>query len=231
MTPTKTSRIMSNVFRKTSTCPRFLFQSSGFLPYDNKFSLPASRKKTTKCKWQLYGGFTVCSCCSAENIPICPINVPARCPVTNTFLHRCYQDVLFSIIGLDKYSDSNKLSSMYRLSLFIISCSFCCSKTHCAFSFFWCLCCSTQKHLASVGGLKMKERGKDNNTINQACQRKCERGKKENKRRKFNTQPGGPHGVSNCVIKYVTGSVDASVEAWSLCHYCMKSVPLLCRRM
>lgn len=51
------------------------------------------------------------------------------------------------------------------------------------------------------------------------------------KRGKFNTQPGGSHGVSNCVIKYVTGSVDVSAEAWSLCHYCMKSMLLLCRRL
>lgn len=94
-------------------------------------------------------------------------------------------------------------------------------------------CCFSQKHLASVGGLKMKERGKDNNTINQACQRKCG-GKRKyiiKKRGKFNTQPGGSHGVSNCVIKYVTGSVDVSAEAWSLCHYCMKSMLLLCRRL
>lgn len=36
-------------------------------------------------------------------------------------------------------------------------------------------------------------------------------------RGKFNTQPEGPRGVSNCVIKYVTGSLDVSVEAERLC--------------
>ena len=42
-------------------------------------------------------------------------------------------------------------------------------------------------------------------------------------RGKFNTQPEGPRGVSNCVIKYVTGSRDVSAEAWSLCYYCAKA--------
>lgn len=40
---------------------------------------------------------------------------------------------------------------------------------------------------------------------------------------KFNTQPEGPRAVSNCVIKYVTGSLDVSVEAWSLCYYCAEA--------
>lgn len=47
--------------------------------------------------------------------------------------------------------------------------------------------------------------------------------RKKKKRGKFNTQPEGPRGVSNCVIKYVTGSLDVSVEAWSLCYYCAKA--------
>lgn len=54
---------------------------------------------------------------------------------------------------------------------------------------------------------------------NKPCTPKKERGEKK-KREKFNTQPEGPRGVSNCVIKYVTGSLDVSVEAWSLCYYC-----------
>lgn len=51
-----------------------------------------------------------------------------------------------------------------------------------------------------------------------STQKKMKRGEK--KRGKFNTQPEGPRGVSNCVIKYVTGSLDVSVEAWSRCYYC-----------
>lgn len=54
-----------------------------------------------------------------------------------------------------------------------------------------------------------------------STQKKKEEGEK--KGGKFNTQPEGPCGVSNCVIKYVTGSLDVSVEAWSLCHYCAEA--------
>lgn len=38
-----------------------------------------------------------------------------------------------------------------------------------------------------------------------------EEGRKEN----LTHNPGAHGGVSNCVIKYVTGSLDAAVEAWS----------------
>ena len=64
-----------------------------------------------------------------------------------------------TFIELDKYSDldTNKLSSIYQLSLYNISCLFPCFMTHCMFSFFRCLCFSSQKHFASAGGLKMKE--------------------------------------------------------------------------
>lgn len=39
----------------------------------------------------------------------------------------------------------------------------------------------------------------------------------------FYTQPRGPRGVSNCVIKYVTGSKDVSAEAWSPWYYCAEA--------
>lgn len=70
---------------------------------------------------------------------------------------------------------------------------------------------STQKHLASAGGLKMKE-GQRQQHNKPSTPKKDRRGGGV---REFNTQPEGPRGVSNCVIKYVTGSLDASVEAWS----------------
>lgn len=40
------------------------------------------------------------------------------------------------------------------------------------------------------------------------------KGRKEN----LTHNPGAHGGVSNCVIKYVTGSLDAAVEAWSRCR-------------
>lgn len=87
------------------------------------------------------------------------------------------------------------------------------------------------KTFSLSGGIKNERKGQRQQHNKPSMPKKMWRKKYIYKRGKFNTQPGGSHGVSNCVIKYVTGSVDVSVEAWSLCHYCMKSMLLLCRRM
>ena len=80
-------------------------------------------------------------------------------------------------------------------------------------------------HCASAGGLKMKKGQRQQH--NKPGTPKKERWGKKRKRRErggeFNTQPEGPRGVSNCVIKYVTGSLDVSAEAWSLCYYCAEA--------
>lgn len=52
-------------------------------------------------------------------------------------LHRCHQDALSYLTALDKHGDHNELSSVFRLSLFIVLCFVACFMTHhmCFFSF------------------------------------------------------------------------------------------------
>lgn len=150
----------------------------------------------------------------------------AACIVLLSYLLICFCTAAAKMysctfIVLDKYSDldTNKLSSIYRPSLCNISCLFPCFMTHCMFSFFRCLCFSSQKHFCLSRGIKNERGAKTTTQWTKHAKERVE-GKK---RGKFNTQPEGPRGVSNCVIKYVTGSLDVSVEAWSLCYYCAEA--------
>lgn len=93
----------------------------------------------------------------------CALNVKSRChmlPVCTVLLSElliCFCTFAAKIhsgtfIVLDKNSDLDKLSSMHNTS-----CLFPCFMMHCMFSFFRCLCFSSQKRFASAGGLKVKE--------------------------------------------------------------------------